>query len=139
MHLVSGRSMLLTGLGEASLLAGRSTEADELGTRALALAQAHGERGHEAWALRLRGETALRHHRDAETAGKLLGEALAMADGLGMRPLAAQTRVTLAAVEARLGRRPVAAQHLATAAAEFKAMAMDSWLARAEAEIAASG
>jgi class 3 adenylate cyclase/tetratricopeptide (TPR) repeat protein len=139
MHLVSGRSMLLVALGEASLLAGCPTEADELGTRALALAQAHGERGHEAWALRLRGETALRHHRDAEGAGKLLREALAMADGLGMRPLAAQTRVALATVEARLGRRPVAATHLATAAAEFKAMAMDSWLARAEAEAAVSG
>jgi class 3 adenylate cyclase/tetratricopeptide (TPR) repeat protein len=136
MHLVSGRSMLLAALGEASMLAGHLAEADELGTRALALAQAHGERGHEAWALRLRGEIALRHA-DPEGAGKLLREALAMADGLEMRPLAAQTYLTLATVEARLGRRPLAAQHLARAIGEFRTMEMASWLARAEAEDAA--
>ena len=133
MHLVSGRSMLLTASGEASLLAGRFAEADDLGVRALGLARAHGERGHEAWALRLRGEVVLRRPPvEVEAAATFLGEALTLSEELGMRPLAAQTRLALAEVEARLGRRPAAAEHLATAIARFREMGMASWVTRAE-------
>jgi class 3 adenylate cyclase/tetratricopeptide (TPR) repeat protein len=93
MHLVSGRSMLLAALGEAYLLAGRFAEADELAAGALELAQAHGERGHEAWALRLRGEIALRRPpADLEGAAKFLREALLLSEALGMRPLSALIR-----------------------------------------------
>jgi tetratricopeptide (TPR) repeat protein len=45
-------------LGEALLAAGRVDEALVAATRALDLARARGEQGHEAWALRLLGEIA---------------------------------------------------------------------------------
>jgi len=47
-------------LGEAQLLAGRLEEAHALAERALALARAHQEWGHQAYALRLLGEIAAR-------------------------------------------------------------------------------
>ena len=45
-------------LGEAQLLAGRLEEAHTLAERALVLARAHQERGHEAYVLRLLGDIA---------------------------------------------------------------------------------
>src|SRR6266478_2673788 len=53
-------SMSTVQLGEAHLLAGRLEEAWEFGTRAVVLARERGERGHEAWAHLLLGETTSR-------------------------------------------------------------------------------
>src|SRR5262249_43898719 len=58
-------------LAEANLLGGRIDEAARLATEVLALARAHHEQGHEAWALRLLGEIALRRESlDAESADR---------------------------------------------------------------------
>jgi tetratricopeptide (TPR) repeat protein len=135
MHLVSGRSMLMAAFGDACLRALRLSEAHEFGLRALELARAHGERGHEAWALKLRGEVDLRRpSADVEEAAKSLREGLTLSEELGMRPLAAQTRIVLAEAEARLGRQAAAAEHLGTAIARCRDMGMAWWVARAEAE-----
>jgi hypothetical protein len=48
-------------LGGAQLLAGRLEDAQALAERALALARALHERGHEAWALWLLGDIAVHH------------------------------------------------------------------------------
>ena len=77
-------------LGEEHLLAGHLDEALSVARQALALARDRKERGHEAWALRLRGE--IHAHRDppeTEVAEGYYREALALADELGMRPLLA--------------------------------------------------
>ena len=49
---------LISVLGEAQLLAGCLEEAHALAEHTLALARAHQERGHQAYALRLLGEIA---------------------------------------------------------------------------------
>src|SRR4029450_8152444 len=51
-------SMTRVQFGEACLLVGRVEDARDWSTRALVLARERGERGHEAWAHRLLGETA---------------------------------------------------------------------------------
>ena len=71
------------------MLAGRLEEAHALAERALTLAREYQERGHQAYALRLLGEIAA--HRDppeSELAEAHYRQALALAEELGMRPLA---------------------------------------------------
>src|SRR4029453_17074681 len=55
---ISGHALQVGYVSEAYLLAGRMEEAVQLAGRALNLARAYKERGHEAWALRLLGEIA---------------------------------------------------------------------------------
>src|SRR5205823_5295992 len=75
-------------LGEAYLLAGRLDEASTQAQRALAFSQAHQERGHEAYALRLLGEVAARRTPpETEQAEAHYQQALTLAEELGMRPL----------------------------------------------------
>ena len=76
-------------LGEAQLLAGRLEEAHALAEQALALTREHQERGHQAYALRLLGDIAARREPpESEQAEAHYHQALALAEELGMRPLA---------------------------------------------------
>ena len=87
MGTMGGQSLRVGYVSEAYLLAGRMQEAVQLAGRALDLARAHKERGHEAWALRLLGEIAA--HQDPpeiEPAAHHYRQALALAEELGMRP-----------------------------------------------------
>jgi tetratricopeptide (TPR) repeat protein len=54
---IGGRGTMIS-LGEAYLVAGRLEEAHTLAEHVLALARAHQERGHQAWALRFLGDIA---------------------------------------------------------------------------------
>ena len=87
--------------------------------------------------LRLVGDVEAR--RDPAAARAAYGEALARADALGMRPLAAQCRLAQALLERRAGRWELAPLALDTAIAEFRAMGMSLWLTRAEAELTRAG
>jgi len=90
------RSLLLAYLGEAHLLAGRREDALEVARRALELAHRQKERGNEAWVLRLLGEiTAQDDPPDQESAQAHYRQALARADELGIRPLAAHCHLGL--------------------------------------------
>ena len=81
-------ALWLTQLGEGLLAAGQLDRARTVVQRALDLARTHKERGHEAWALRLRGDVAGRGDRaEADGALESLGQALALAEELEMRPL----------------------------------------------------
>ena len=130
-------SMSTLQFGEAHLLADRVEEAWELGTRAVVLARERGERGHEAWAHLLLGETA--SHRDSPdvaAAEAHYATATALALELGMRPLAAHCRFSVGKLLGRAGDWR-AIEHLTTAMNLFREMGMGFWLEKAEAEMQA--
>jgi class 3 adenylate cyclase/tetratricopeptide (TPR) repeat protein len=90
MEFAANHALRLVWRGQAHLLVGNGDVAKRLGLRALELARRLGERGHEAYALRLLGEVAGKgSSQDAETAGEHYRAALALAETLGMLPLAA--------------------------------------------------
>jgi class 3 adenylate cyclase/tetratricopeptide (TPR) repeat protein len=123
-------------LGEAYLLADRVEDARASADRAVRLARERGERGHEAWALRLLGEIASHHdHPDVATAEAHYGAAMTLAAELGMRPLAAHCHLGLGKLYRRTGKHEPAQEHLATATTMYRQMAMGFWLEKAEAAL----
>src|SRR5207302_3806137 len=128
------QSLRFVWLSEAYLLAGRREDAARVAALGLALARTHKERGHEAWVLRLLGEIAA--HADPPETGQAEAhyrQALALADELGMRPLAAHCHLGLGSLYQRIGRYEQASAELGTAAELYRAMEMPFWLAQAEA------
>jgi tetratricopeptide (TPR) repeat protein len=124
-------------LAEAQVRLGRLEEAHALVERALVLARAHQERGNEAYALRLLGETAARREPpDAEQAEDYFRQALALADELGMRPLQAHCHQGLGTLYAATGQREQARTALSTAIEMYRAMDMTFWLPETEAALA---
>jgi tetratricopeptide (TPR) repeat protein len=124
-------------LGEAQLLAGRLKDAQALAERALALAREHQERGHQAYALRLLGDIAVRHEPPECTQVEAsYREALALAKELGMRPLQAHAHLGLGTLYAKIGRLEQARAELSTAIDLYRAMDMTFWLPQTEAALA---
>ena len=83
-------SLSVEQLGEAYLLADQVENARACADRAVMLARGRGERGYEAWALRLLGDIASHHARpDVATAVAHYGAAMTLASELEMRPLVA--------------------------------------------------
>jgi hypothetical protein len=131
-------SMSTVRFGEAYFLAGRVEEARACGARAVALARERGERGHEAWAHRLLGETASHPDcTDVAAAEAHLATSTALASELGMRPLLARCCLSLGKLNGRAGDRRAAREHLTTAMSMFHEMGMQFWFAKAEAEVQA--
>lgn len=132
--LSGGHALWITWLGEAFLLAHRVAEARTQAQRALALAQQHQERGHQAWGLRLLGAIAL-HDNTAEPvhAETCYHQALALADELGMSPLRAHCHLGLATLYRQWGRRAQAGAALRAAIALLGDHNMTYWRLQAEA------
>jgi tetratricopeptide (TPR) repeat protein len=131
----SNHPLILAYLGEAHLRAGRRDDALAVAQRGLELAQRQKERGNEAWVLRLLGEIAA--HADpanVESAETHYSQALARADELGMRPLAAHCHLGLGKLYRRTSDRVKAQKHLTTAATMYREMDMRFWLEKTEAE-----
>ena len=121
------RSLLTVHRAAAQLRAGRTDAALSLAYEGLALAREHGERGHEAWALRLLGEIAA--HSGASGAGeaeRYYAEASALAGSLGMRPLLARCRFELGRVLARAGETDRARAYLNVAVALYRDLKIDA-------------
>src|SRR5499433_760201 len=116
--IMSSYSLWLIYLAEAYALARRESDSIVHGRRALALAREHKERGYEAWALRFLAEVASRveppDRTEAETRYR---EALALAEHLGMLPLAARCELGLGRLYERVGDHTLAATHRARGAA----------------------
>jgi tetratricopeptide (TPR) repeat protein len=124
-------------LGEAQMLAGRLKDAHALAERTLALARAQQERGHQAYALRLLGDIAVRckppEHDQAKAHYR---QALALAEALGMRPLQAHCHRGLGTLYAMTGQREQARTELSAAIDLYWAMDMTFWLPEAETALA---
>jgi class 3 adenylate cyclase/tetratricopeptide (TPR) repeat protein len=124
MRRMSGLAMTMVRLGEAYLRKARAAEAKRCGQRAVMLSRKYGERGHEAYALRLLAEL------DA-TAPPFVNEcqtnflqALGRAEELGLRPLAAQCHLGLGKRYRSIGQQANAEEHLKAAAALFSELGM---------------
>jgi len=103
---------VLVHAAEACLAADRFRDARGYAERALALARERGERGHEAYALRVLAEIiALRHLAETEAAAAHYDAAIALATELGMRPLVARCHAGLATLCRRAGDGQRARQH----------------------------
>jgi tetratricopeptide (TPR) repeat protein len=122
--------------GEVYSLTGRRDAAIRLASRALQIARDRGERGREAWALRLLAEiAACGDPPETHKAEAKFHEAETLATMLGMRPLAAHCHLGLGKLYQRTDKREQAQEHLATAARMYREMGMTYWLEKAEAEV----
>jgi len=141
MHVLTDEAMRLVWLSEAYLGDGRPAEAWDAAQQALNGARTRGERGHEAWAIRLLGLLAPEAQQPGRAASEESGEgyyrqALALADELCMRPLMAHCHLGLSALYERVGRQDEARSELATAAELYRAMEMTFWQEKAEVALA---
>lgn len=122
--------------GTVYLLAGRTEEAAELASRAAELAAERGFRGSEARIAHLLAEIcARRDPPDLVRADDRYRWALALAEELGMRPLAAQCHLGLGALYRQTRRTDEARAELTAAIELYSAMKMPFWLPCAEAQL----
>jgi tetratricopeptide (TPR) repeat protein len=127
-------SLSMVSLAEGYLFAGRLDEAIACAERALALAQQHKERGHEAWAVKLLGDTAMHQgRRNIDRAEGHYRQALSLCQDLGMRPLAAHCRMGIGSVHAARGSIAMARSEIAAAIDQFRDLSMTLWQSRAQA------
>lgn len=124
-------------LGEAYVTDGRADEAAAVAEQALALAVGHGQQADNAAALRLSGDVAAARGLSGD-ARRCYGEAIALAESLGMPPLAARGRLGLGIVLGRDGD-PASRPILEEARASFRTLGMSFWEARAGSELNALG
>jgi tetratricopeptide (TPR) repeat protein len=128
---------LVACLSESYLLAGRLEDARQRAAQALDLAHQYQQRGQQAWALWLLGEsTARQASPDDESAVGHYRQALALAEELGMRPLQAHCHRGLGTLYARQGQQAQARAALAASIAMYRSMEMTFWLSQAEATLA---
>ena len=128
-----------TLLGEGFLAMGDRVRAGETAARALELARAHGERGHEAAARRLIAEVTAAQDPASDVAAEHYAAAAAIADELGLRPLLARSRLGLGRVHRQAGRVQEAEEQLASAVVLFSELGMWTWLDRSEPDLRALG
>jgi len=124
-------SLIVTHLGAAYFFAGRRAEALSQAERAMRLAVEHEERGNQVYAGCLLGLVAAeRTPPRVDEARRHLSSALALAEELEMRPLAARCRLVLGRLARRLGEAETARVHLDTAVSLLESMQMRYWLDR---------
>lgn len=132
-HTMHSESLSLILLGEAQRMSGRIGQAEALAQRAIALSRARGERGYEGWALRLLAEAT--GGRAPAAAERSYAGALALAEELGMVPLAAHCHLGRGRLRRRLGDHDRARADLSASTHLFRARTMSPWLLEAETEL----
>jgi tetratricopeptide (TPR) repeat protein len=124
-------------LSEAYLLGGRLEEARQCAAQALDHARQYQQRGTQARALWLLGESTARQASPAvEPATGYYRQALVLAEALSMRPLQAHCHHGLGTLYARQGQSNQARTALSTAIELYRAMGMTFWLPQAEVALA---
>jgi tetratricopeptide (TPR) repeat protein len=129
---------ILSALGEGHILVGQLTEARHTIERMLQLTRAAGYRYGEADALRILAEIYARANsaEAARQAEEAYRQAMAIAEGMGTRPLVAHCHLGLGKLYRRTGQRDQAREHLTTATTMYREMGMTYWLPQAEAVLA---
>jgi tetratricopeptide (TPR) repeat protein len=128
---------LLGYLSEAYLLDGRPEDALPLAVSALEIASSRQERGFQAYALHLVGESAAQYERpNVDEVKANYYQALALAEELGMRPLQAHCHRGLGTLYGMSGQREQAHAELSTAIEMYQTMEMTFWLPQAEVALA---
>ena len=130
------RGMYATGwvlwgaeVGRTFVLAGRHDDAIAFADDLIVLARRVGAAGPEASALQFLGDAVAATGDGGEgAAAQSYRHALALAEALSMRPLAAHCHAGLARLAFRAGRRADAGEPLATATAMCRGMGMTYWL-----------
>jgi DNA-binding SARP family transcriptional activator len=118
------QALWLGWLAEAESLSG-APGATLSAQRALGVARERGERGNEAYALRVLGELEARADRpDVHGAAQLYRQSMAIARELGMGPLLARCHAGLGRLHERAGKREEGEIHLRTATTMFREMGM---------------
>ena len=126
-------AFLVANLSEGYGLAGRLAEAKQFGQQALEAAQAGKQQGHQAYALRLLGQSAAYSDPpDVALAEAHYQQALTLAEELGMSPLQAHCHRDLGTLYARIGQRERARTALTTAIELYRSMDMTFWLPQTE-------
>ncbi len=124
-------------LSEAYCCAGRWEEASHMAERTDELSRRHQGRGHQAYALWLRGEMTAQHTSpEADQAATHYRQALVLAEALGMRPLQAHCHRGLGTLYATTGQAEQARAALSTAMALYRAIDMTFWIPQTEAALA---
>jgi class 3 adenylate cyclase/tetratricopeptide (TPR) repeat protein len=125
-------------LARAYVSLGRPSDGAITAARALDLSRPHELRGQQAHALLLRGSSAMQRADSLESqeAETYYRQALALANELGMRPLAAHCHLGLGTLYQKAGRHAEGQAELTTAAEMYRAMEMAFWLERAETALA---
>ena len=130
-------TLVVACLSEAYLLADRLEDAHQRAAQACDLARQYQQRGTQAWALWLLGEsTARQASPEGEPAAGHYRQALALAEELGMRPLQAHCHRGLGTLYARIGPPEQARAALYSALDLYRAMDMACWLPQTEAALA---
>jgi tetratricopeptide (TPR) repeat protein len=115
----AGQSLRMTYLGTTHLIDDRPSAAADCAGHALARAQS--ERGWEAYAHVLAAQAAAHPSTlDAESAARHYGDALSLAERLGMRPLLARAHQGLGRLYRETGKPVEARDHLVAAAAMYE-------------------
>jgi tetratricopeptide (TPR) repeat protein len=119
-------------LAEGYMIAGDTPRARAMAERALDLALAHKERGHQARALRLLGDLARRASPpEPARAERDYAQAIELAQELGMRPLVGRCHLAIGHMHLEAGDRARAEQHLFAAMAIFRELEIQHWLDQA--------
>jgi class 3 adenylate cyclase/tetratricopeptide (TPR) repeat protein/ribosomal protein L40E len=116
-------------LGEACALAGEYEEAARCAAEAQELTKRFNHRLYEGWSLRLLGEVALEGDAGQMViAESQVRQALAGAEELGMRPLAARCHAQLGRIYQHVGSKARAEEHATVAGRMYREMGMTFWL-----------
>jgi tetratricopeptide (TPR) repeat protein len=128
-------ALRLTWLGHTRLLAGHSEIAREHGERAVALAINGGERGYQAWALKLLGDVTLDQSGDPLQARSYYDQSMEIASQLSMQPLEAHLHFGAGRLCRHLNQFEQAQQKISLAQTYYQKMDMPLWRHLAEREL----
>ena len=138
MRIPGYRLFFIRSLSEAYLVVGRIAEAREHAQQAVSVTRTHQARSWEAWGLKLLGDVHAQELAESEQAEDAYRQAIALAIGLGLRPLIAHCHFGLGTLHAGTGQREEAKQHLAIATTLYREMDMRCWLEQAESALGPS-